>query len=90
MLEITKDYYVSVICTWLSPRLPSMRAIATSSVHHVCCGLQFMVNDYTGSHGTCLRQDVYNALCAHGLRPSEACYSSDTLVVSVDYSSTVR
>ena len=67
-----------------------MRAIIVSSVHHVCCGLQFMVNDYTGSLGTCLRQDVYSALCAHWLRPSEACYSSDTLIVSMDHSSRGR
>ena len=61
------------------------RAATLVSVQQcIRCGLQFKVNDYTASHGFSMREDVYDALRTHGLHPSEASYSSDVLVVSVD------
>lgn len=63
-------------------RAATLRFSAT--VYQVCCGLQFKVNDYTASHGISMRKDVYDALRTHGLHPSEASYSSDVVVVSVD------
>jgi hypothetical protein len=53
-------------------------------MYQVCCGLQFKINDFTASHGISMREVVYEALRTHGLHPSEASYSSDVLVVSVD------
>ena len=85
MLDITKEHYASVLCTWLLPRLQSMHAITTSSVHHVCCGLQFKADDYTDFHSILLKKNVYDTMCAHGLHALEACYSSDALVLSVDH-----
>ncbi len=43
------------------------------------------VDDYTDPNGICFRENVYNTLRTHALHPSEACYSSDVLVVSVDH-----
>ena len=55
-----------------------------ATMYQVCCGLQFKINDFTASHGISMREDVYDALRTHGLHPSEASYSSDVLVVSLD------
>lgn len=85
MLDITKEHYASVLCTWLLPRLQSMHAITTSSVHHVCCGLQFKADDYTDFHSISLSKNVYDTMCAHGLHALEAYHSSDALVLSVDH-----
>ena len=37
------------------------------------------------SSGICFRENVYNTLRTYALHQSEACYSSDTLVVPVDH-----
>lgn len=62
-----------------------MHAITTSSVHHVCYGLQFKADDYTDFHSISLSKNVYDTMCAHGLHALEAYHSSDALVLSVDH-----
>ena len=42
-------------------------------------------DDFTDSNGICFRENVYNTLRTHVLHLSEACYSSDILVVPVDH-----
>ncbi len=37
------------------------------------------------SNGICFRENMYNTLGTDALQPSEACYSSDILVVPVDH-----